>query len=183
MFMVMAFASQGGILVLAILFGWLLGERFWQELDFSPRALAIGVALSLPLVVAAIASAESSARIFRQIQNDFDRVVELFENCTVLDLFVVSMLAGLGEEALFRGVLQPYIAHWTNPFIGLVFASLIFAFLHYISRVYVLLVFFIGLYLGALYLYFDSLVVPMMTHAFYDFLALFYATRLRSSRT
>lgn len=182
-FMAMAFATQGGILVLAILFGWIMGERFWHEMHFNPRAFAIGIAFSLPLVIAAIASAQSASPIFRQIRNDFDVVVQLFKDCTILDLFVISILAGLGEEALFRGVLQPYFAHWTNPAIGIILAALIFALLHFISRIYVLLVFIIGLYLGALYLYFDNLLIPITTHAAYDFLALLYATRLRANPT
>ena len=51
---------------------------------------------------------------------------------------------------------------------------------HLVTVEYALITAFIGAYLGALYLTSGNLLVPIVTHAVYDFLALFYLFRLSS---
>ena len=102
-----------------------------------------------------------------------------FKNCTTLDILFVSILAGLGEEALFRGVFQSFLAQWTHPLVSLIVVSIVFGMAHFVSLMYAIFAGLIGVYLGALYLYFDGLAVPMTVHAVYDFLALIYGVRFR----
>lgn len=180
-FMLIALATQGGILLVACLLGWLVREPFWQTLVITPRTLGLGVLFSIPLTLAAIFLEATPLSRLQQIQTDFEMVINLFKGCTIFDLLLLSLLAGIGEEALFRGVLQPLVQHYTSPLAALLIVSVIFGLMHVISKIYALLVFFIGLYLGGLYLYFDDLVIPITTHAAYDFFALLYGTRFALS--
>ena len=169
---------EGGLVVVAFILGWALDERFWVEAGFSGKSIPLGAALSLPLIVGAFVLNETSWKTFRRIRKDFEMIVALFRKCTVLDLLLISILAGVGEEALFRGVLQPFVAHFTGPVVAVLAVSLLFGLVHIVSRIYVVFVFIVGLYLGILFLWFDDLILAITTHAVYDFLALVYGTTM-----
>ena len=110
-------------------------------------------------------------------------LVPLFRPLWVWELAVISALAGLGEEMLFRGVLQEEFAGWVrgpqSVVFGLLLASLLFGLLHFITPSYALFAGLTGLYLGGLWLLTHNLLVPIVAHGAYDFLALVYLTRGR----
>jgi uncharacterized protein len=87
------------------------------------------------------------------------------------------LLAGLGEELLFRGVLQPVLARWLGVAGGLVVSNVLFGLLHPLIWTYIVLSFLLGLYLGALGLWSGNLLVVIVAHGLYDFLALCYLVR------
>jgi membrane protease YdiL (CAAX protease family) len=68
--------------------------------------------------------------------------------------------------------LQPFISSYSNIWVGLIAASLIFALLHFMSWIYFVLAFAMGLLLGAAYQLSQSLVLVMVWHGVYDLLAL-----------
>lgn len=77
----------------------------------------------------------------------------------VRDAIVLAVLSGVGEELLFRGVIQ---AEW-----GIIPASVLFALLHIPERrlwIYGLWALFAGLFLGNLYSWSNNLLVPMLVH-------------------
>jgi membrane protease YdiL (CAAX protease family) len=90
----------------------------------------------------------------------------VFASATVLDICLISLWAGLAEELLFRGVIQ---ARW-----GLVWASILFGVLHFVTPAYALLAMVIGVYIGLVHHFFQSLLIPIQLHAIYDFGALLY---------
>lgn len=93
----------------------------------------------------------------------------LFEHVTVWQIVVVSVLAGLGEELLFRGVLQPLV--------GLPAASLIFGAVHVGGRGFIgygAWAACIGALFGWLMVATGGLLAPIVAHAVYDALALAY---------
>ena len=102
-------------------------------------------------------------------------LVPMFRPCTLVDLVLISAAAGVGEELLFRGVLQTGIAQWTGS-VGLAvgMAAVVFGLAHPISITYAVLAAAIGVYLGWLLVATGNLLVPIVTHAAYDFLALVY---------
>ena len=106
----------------------------------------------------------------------------LFAPCSVLDLAVLSLLAGAAEEMLFRGTLQAALGDWLNPAAGLVLASLLFGLVHPITPTYVLLAALLGLYLGTVWQATGSLLVVIVAHAVYDFLLLLYLSRFARSQ-
>ena len=84
------------------------------------------------------------------------------------------MLAGIGEEALFRGIIQTTLADWLNQWVALAVASALFGLGHLVTPAYAVLAGLLGLYLGGLSMVFDNLLLAIVVHALYDFVALTY---------
>ena len=87
---------------------------------------------------------------------------------------LISLLAGLGEELLFRGVLQLGLTDWFGLPIALVATSTLFGLAHLITPTYAVLAGIIGIYFGMLAVVTDSLFAPVAAHALYDWAALTY---------
>jgi membrane protease YdiL (CAAX protease family) len=101
----------------------------------------------------------------------------LLGSCTVLDLALLSLLAGVGEEMLFRGVVQPALGNWLGVWPALALASLLFGLLHPINLLYIVLASLFGCYLGWIYVISGNLLGPIVAHALYDFIVLVYVVR------
>jgi membrane protease YdiL (CAAX protease family) len=95
---------------------------------------------------------------------------------------MVAVLAGVGEELLFRGVVQAKLIDWTSPAIGVVIGSLLFGAMHALSKTYFVLATLIGLCFGWLAWHYHDLVAPIVAHTVYDFVALLYLSRARCAR-
>jgi hypothetical protein len=119
----------------------------------------------------------------RRLSRLLDGIVRsLFAEARLVDLALVSCLAGVGEEAFFRGAVQSALARWMNEWAALFAASMLFGAAHLVSPAYAVLAGLAGAYLGWLYLESDNLIVPMISHALYDFLALAYVLRRHPGR-
>ncbi len=90
----------------------------------------------------------------------------IFSESKFHDLCFISILAGCAEELLFRGVIQAKL--------GIVGASIIFGLLHFITPAYCVIATIMGFYLGFLFQYYESLLVPIQVHFLYDLGALIY---------
>ena len=147
----------------------------WQ---FDVSGLVWGFAAVAPLLIVLQWTRVSRLALLRSLTGAVDRtVVPLFAGCSILDLALISLAAGVGEEVLFRGVIQPGLADWLGPWAGLMLTSLLFGLVHPVNVAYVIYASAVGLYLGGLTLAFDNLLVPLTTHAAYDFVALYSLTR------
>jgi membrane protease YdiL (CAAX protease family) len=162
----------------AAIFGLWMTQPPWQRFEWTLAAAGWGVAAALPML-ALLAATQQFRRgpIGRLNQLVETFVLPLFAGCTIGDLAVIALVAGLAEEMLFRGAIQPALANWLGPIAGLVSASLLFGLAHAITPTYAVLTALIGGYLGWLYLYSDNLLVPATAHALYDFLAIIYLRR------
>jgi membrane protease YdiL (CAAX protease family) len=172
-------AFEGGLLLLAVLLGGLLGVNPLSTLSQAPaRGALLGLMATLPLLPAFGLAMGSSwpplARIRRLLLTDF---MPLLRDNGPLDLLLISALAGLGEEALFRGLVQAAVADWTTPMVGLVAASLLFGLAHAVTRAYVVIAAAMGIYLGLLFEYAGGLLPAAIAHGAYDFVALAYLRR------
>lgn len=172
---------EGGMLVAAVALGWAGGVRFWDGVEVSGRAAAYAVALTVPLLIALAVAARTSWSVVERIRQDLDLVLPMFRNCTVFDLLLMSLLAGAGEEALFRGFLQPVAVDTVGALPGLVVVSVMFGLVHLVSIPYAVFATGMGLYLGAIQFYTGNLFVPAAVHALYDFVALVYLLRVRAN--
>lgn len=101
-------------------------------------------------------------------------VAVLFRRTRPGAVVLVSALAGIGEELLFRGVIQAGLVAWLTPASGIVIASLLFGLAHAVSFSYLVLATLMGLYLGLLYHWTGNLLVPILVHALYDWVAIRY---------
>ncbi len=182
-FALAAAAFEGSLALLAVGLAWLLGTPpplGTFRLDW--RQAALGLAASMPLLVLFWCCLKYPWPPLRKIAGILDEtIVPLFRDCRIEQLAIVALLAGLGEETLFRGVVQAGVAQAVGPsrgaWIALLVAACLFGLLHSITPTYVVLAALVGLYLGWLWLATGNLLVPITAHAAYDFFALLYLVR------
>jgi membrane protease YdiL (CAAX protease family) len=178
----LAVLLEGGFLVVAVGLGWILDIPILANLRFDRTSLLLGAAATLPMLLLLVWVSQSGWGGFRRLGHKVEELVEiLFGTARWLDIALVSLLAGVGEEALFRGVIQVVLARPLDPAVALLVASVIFGLAHAVTPLYVVLVTVTGLYLGWLFMLFDNLLIPIVVHTLYDFIAILYL-RQRASR-
>jgi hypothetical protein len=184
---------EASLALLALLLGWMFSRSPLETLRVQPHAIALGMLAVLPLFGLLLACERVPWRPMQGVRRVLDDlIVPMFRNCHWVELAGISLLAGLGEELLFRGLLQAGLARWTGDFlphspaaarvgdwIALVGVAILFGLLHAVNAAYTVLATFMGLYLGWLWMATGNLAVPMVAHAVYDFLALAYLLRRR----
>jgi membrane protease YdiL (CAAX protease family) len=175
----LAMAVEGGLIGVAWLVGWLVGQMPLEFFFWNAREALIGLAATLPMLILFFVCLRWPIGPLRTIQQFCDRVLRpLMKPCTILDLAGISILAGLGEEMLFRGVFQAAFAHWLDNFwVALGLASVLFGLCHAITPAYTVLATLLGGYLGWLFLITTNLLPSVVAHAVYDFIALVILVR------
>ncbi|GGK54045.1 hypothetical protein GCM10007941_00150 [Amphritea balenae] len=172
---------EGGLVVVALMLGWLLNSPPFVQFQFGWQGVALGLLATLPPLLLLLAAVQLE---YRPVQNLFrlsrEHVATFFNGASLLDLALIACAAGIGEEALFRGVIQSRLAIEFSPWVGVVIASLLFGLVHFISLTYAIFAALFSLYLGWLLLSFDNLLVPIITHGLYDFIVLAYLVSHRS---
>ena len=83
--------------------------------------------------------------------------------------------AGLGEEMLFRGILQGDLNERFGDLVALTSSAVIFGALHAVTPLYAFIAGLASLYFGELYLQYHNLAVPIVCHGLYDVGALMAA--------
>ena len=162
--------GEGILLATALAVAW--GAKMPLPLGHPLAGIAWGVvaAAALGAVNLAFLRARGNAWPGRALRHVCRMIVRpLFEHVHVWHIVVISVLAGLGEELLFRGVLQPLI--------GLPLASLVFGAVHVGGRSFVgygVWAACIGALFGVLMVETGGLLAPIVAHAVYDALALAY---------
>ena len=152
-----------------------LGIRPFDRLDLTPAAVIIGAAASAPLLLGLWWTLSTRVRSVR-------RLVELVQaqlgpvlaSRSSLELALLATLAGAAEETLFRGVVQVWLARAMPEELALVVAGALFGAAHFVTPMYALLAAMAGIYLGAVFWAQGNLLVPLVAHALYDFVALTY---------
>lgn len=183
-FAVMAVVVQGGIALAAVVVGWLLGYPPGDAVVWHWDAALWGLVAALPLLVLFGTCLWVPWKPLRDVLRLLDQLLApLIQQHGLLDIALLSALAGLSEEMLFRGVLQRAMAG-ADPsplrqWIALGIAAALFGFAHNITRAYALLATLAGAYLGWLWIATGNILVPAIAHALYDFLALVYLVRIR----
>lgn len=176
---------EAGLGLAAILVGLLIGHPALGGFVGASRAQAgwdvlWGTAATLPLFALLVLSDLYPIGPLRSLQETMDeKVLQLFAGTSLDQLALIAFAAGLGEELLFRGVLQTALIDWTSVWWGIGLAAIIFGGCHYISHTYAVFAAAIGLYLGLLFFWTGNLVAPIVTHGLYDFLALAYLLKWR----
>ena len=130
-----------------------------------------------PLVLFLVSMRSRWAPLLRIRELLRDSFMPLLAGCGPLDLLLISLSAGVGEELLFRGVLQPGLSVWLGPGAGLALASVVFGLCHAVTVAYFVIATLIGGYLGWLMEHSGGLLAPVVTHTAYDFVALLYLQR------
>jgi uncharacterized protein len=174
-----AVVVEGGLVIVALALGWLLSESPLRKIDISLAGVAIGLLATLPMLAGLLAVDRFPFGPFKHLEDVMrGSILPLFRGASLADLLLISLLAGLGEELLFRGVVQDYFQRVTgSAWLAVAIASLLFGGVHPITWTYAVLAGLIGVYFGWLYLATGNLLVPVVAHAAYDFVALSYLLR------
>ncbi len=170
---------EAGLAPFSLILGWLMGHPPLEHFSWSLKDALWGVAAALPLIGLFLAMLRWPIGPLSAVKDFCEQeVVPLFHNSYWSELALISLSAGVGEEMLFRGVLQSSLTDWLGVGWGLALASFLFGVLHPISFSYIVIAGFTGLYLGAIWIYSDNLLTVMLTHALYDFVALGYLIKI-----
>ena len=172
-------------LVPSILFILLSGKRVKEYLGLSRAVPGRAVAWTVLLVLALMPvnnflSAWNAhlhlpevlaplERMIREMEKNADLLTKAFLRMDSwwdygVNMLLIAVMAAIAEELTFRGVLQPIFIRWTkNPHAGVFIAGAVFSFFHF-----QFLGFFprwlLGIILGYLYLWSDTLKLPVLMH-------------------
>lgn len=185
-FLLIAMLFEGGLVAAALFIAWLVGIDPWYGMsrgsydaaDFA-RDVLWGVAATGPAVCILMLEEQAWWPALHDLKGQVSQLLDrLMAGARLWHLLLIAIAAGLGEELLFRGLIQAGIANllpagWS--LIGsLLIASLLFGLCHYLSHTYFVLATLAGLYFGLLMVISGSLLPAIIAHALYDFVALAY---------
>ena len=169
----LALALELGLLAVALVAAWLVGRSALTAVSPTGIGLALGVAATLPLLLLLGILRRSSWAPVVHLRAEVDHhLLPVFKGCTWWQLAAIAAAAGLGEEVLFRGLLQGLLSEFGGLPMGLLGASALFGLAHMITPTYAVLAGVVGLYLGWLAMASDGLWIPIVAHAAYDLVAL-----------
>jgi membrane protease YdiL (CAAX protease family) len=172
---------EGGLAPLSLFLGWWLGHNPLQKFAWKLEDTLWGGLAALPLVGLFLVMLRWPWGPLRTIKAFCEEeFVPLLAGSSWSDMALIALAAGVGEEMLFRGVLQTSLGAWLGSGWGLVVSSILFGLLHPISLPYILLTIAVGLYLGGAFLLTDNLLTVMVTHAVYDFALMAYLLRIHA---
>lgn len=150
---------------------------------FGWKSVGYGTLMTLPLgaLAWALDNIEENVPALKDVTTATQRSVLALMGSTfkpklgLLVAVALGIAAGLGEEMLFRGVLQYELIGRLGNVGAVGLSSVIFGLLHAVTPVYALLATLASVYFGFIYLDTGNLAVPIVTHALYDVVALMYA--------
>jgi len=87
-------------------------------------------------------------------------------------IIVLSVLAGVGEELLFRGFAQSWLLGAIGVYTAIVLTSFVFGMLHAMTLYYFLFAFTLSLGFGVVFQASESMLLVVTIHAVYDVIAL-----------
>ncbi|MGP4082164.1 CPBP family intramembrane glutamic endopeptidase [Pseudalkalibacillus sp. R45] len=158
--------TQGIFLLSTVILSFFFNQGFADWLVLFKMEWGAILIWSVPVIILVVlADVMLWKKAPRRLIDDGGINERIFSNITYIHLLVITIVIGICEELLFRGVLQ------TN--IGYVPASLLFALLHirYITKP-VLLLFATALsfLLGGIFIITGNLLIPIFIHVSIDFL-------------
>ena len=165
---------EAALIPLAIFLGSIGSINPFSNIFFTETALANGVIGTIPLILIFLAFEQIQAKSVGNIRRLLLETLGpglLDRHWT--DLLILALIAGIAEELLFRGVIQPWIEQFWGVTAGLVISNCIFGLVHAVTPLYALLAGLVGIYLGLSLNYGTekNLLVPIIIHGLYDFLA------------
>jgi len=172
-FLKLAFLFQGSLLLVAMAGGWLVGQPDWTKYRLSIDGIGWGVIATIPMLVFLALVYQSRMKRLIEIRELLQEVLgRPLAACGWFDLCALALLAGVSEEYLFRGVLEPWLCGW-GPVVGLIACNILFGLCHAVTPLYAVLAGLVGVYLSLTLRLTNepNLIVPISCHALYDLVA------------
>jgi membrane protease YdiL (CAAX protease family) len=166
---------QLGIVLLALVLGMIFRIDLLADLEISLAALNLSGAGTATLLLGVWTLNTRRWGWVVELKTFMrETLVPLFRHAPPGTLFLVALLAGVGEELLFRGVIQGGLDGVLGPWPALVLASILFGAMHALSKAYFVLATVMGFYMGLIYLWTGNLLIPILIHFLYDWIVLRY---------
>jgi uncharacterized protein len=165
---------EASLVLVAVFLGWITNINPFENIYFSETAIAYGLIGTVPLFLMFLAlehmQGDSVVNIRKLLLNTLGPGLHRYH---WTDLFMLAAIAGVSEELLFRGVVQPWIESSWGITAGLIVSNIVFGLVHAVTPLYALLAALVGIYLGFSMDYGGdrNLLIPIIIHGFYDFLA------------
>ena len=174
---------EAALILVAVVLGWLSGINPFATLHYSESAIFYGILGTIPLFFLYLLLDQVSLDAVVSIRRFLlETLGPALHRCHLADLFILAAIAGISEEILFRGVIQPWMESSWGITAGLIGSNILFGLVHSITPLYTVLATLVGIYLG-LALDFGgdrNLLIPIIIHGLYDFLA--FLALMRSYR-
>lgn len=178
--LLVALAFEGALVALWLFLGDFLDRPPSSQGTLSVRALGGGIAATLPLLPLLYWMSRTSFGPVRRLMGLIDdSIIPLLSSLGARDFALIAAFAGIGEEGLFRGILQSELTAVISPLPAIAAAGALFGLLHWVTPAYGIIAGLLGVYLGVLHHASDNVVVPVVVHGLYDFLALMYLVKWR----
>jgi membrane protease YdiL (CAAX protease family) len=173
-FFVKACIFEASLILVAILLGWIADIDPFENIYFSESAIVYGIVGTLPLVLMFIALEHIEEESFKKIRRLLlETLGPGLHGYHWADLFILAVIAGISEEILFRGVIQPWMEMGWGFRAGLIGSNIVFGLVHAVTPLYAVLASLVGIYLGLALDYEGdrNVLIPIIIHSLYDFLA------------
>jgi membrane protease YdiL (CAAX protease family) len=178
-FMSLAVIFEGSLVAVALALGWIFHIDVLGRLIFSVGATVVGLVGAVPPFALLLTTERFKIPALERIKRLLlETLGPSLLVCRWYDVVALAAVAGVGEEFLFRGALQPLLERWTTStswswVAGLLLSNVIFGLLHFITPTYAVLAGLMGVYFGLLLDATGSRNVlgPILAHGLYDYLA------------
>lgn len=149
--------------------------RFPHALRFLKEALiAIPVVIGCVIILGVIESVLESVAPGNSMTPDFMKQMSQWPNYQILSIlaFLACLLAPVAEEIFFRGFLMNALGKRMPMILAVIVQAIVFGFAHTYSTQHSLAALFLGLVLGMLYWWRQTIIAPMIAHALINSLAM-----------
>jgi uncharacterized protein len=174
---------EASLILVAIVLGWFSGINPLETLHFSEVAVVYGIIGTAPLfIMFLILERVQIQSVVKIRQLLLDTLGPGLHRYHWADLFILAAIAGISEELVFRGVIQPWMESSWGISNAIIVSNLVFGLAHALTPLYAVLATLVGIYLGVSMDYSGerNLLVPVLIHGLYDFLA--FIALMRSYR-
>lgn len=179
-FFKLAIWFEGGLAIVALVLAWLVSVDLAGVLKIEFSTLVWAVAGTFPLFLLLLLFDRYPLGSLYPIKRV---LIDVLGPCLSLwsprKLLLLALTAGVSEELLFRGVLQPWFENLWGSAAALILSNVLFGLAHAVTLTYAVLAGLIGIYLA---IFLDigeqrNLLIPMLIHGIYDFLAFLVVAR------
>lgn len=173
--------------LLALFCGLDLGKAF-QTSDmadfFNQFALGVGISAAMGIFFTILDHVPWS-QLKKVSEKTKEIVNDAFKKTSRINRFLVCLLAGVGEEVLFRGfIFVAIFEFWPwglefnlNIIAAIIVSSTLFGLGHSITLMYFILSALLGATFCLVFLWTGSLIAPVVAHSLYDFYAIEFALK------
>ncbi|MCA8988493.1 MAG: CPBP family intramembrane metalloprotease [Planctomycetaceae bacterium] len=168
------------LLIVAFGLGWIFSVSPTEYADWNIRAIGYGLLSAVPLFFIFLGIEQLPLPSVQKVQQTvLNTLGRYLAECSHAELAMLAILAGVGEEVLFRGFMMVWLESFLNYEWSWVISSMAFGIVHAVTWTYAIFASLAGLYFGWL---FDAtgernLLAPIASHAFYDYLAFLVIVR------